>query len=504
MATNQYDRDEEGGYRRGQAQRENATIPANQTYPGTGLEIDFLGLPMVFNDGKAENHLAIALTNNNFFGALQAQDSNIVFTRNNPISIWFVVDVEQASAAAERPWALTTNDALHDEKVTLTAKPGNWDVRRSDDLSGTPLYDSLKGWRLTAREDLTLLPGQSLVLTLSGFTSTSPDGPTSGYVQVDMPHLDNSGNVSKSIMKIIGPITKSRIMITGERMGIGTGTPNSALEVNGAVQARSGDPDSHDINNNGFFFKGTGDADSGMTSLGNGNLTLYTEGFKAFQMFHQIVSVDSKPLHWVDFILAGNLTVSTLDGKASGLGGVMKVQDIEVEGNIKSNAGRFQDVSGDVMPVGAIIAYGGNMPPKGWLLCDGSELPNYANYNNLRAVVGNSVPDLRDRFVIGAGPWVGGRGNTGGDRFHTLSWEEMPSHSHPIQYADSQKANNGYIGDFRKKQPWFIKVSDLPGGAFYNPLDPADERTQSIQPAGQDQPHNNMPPYYALTYIIKY
>lgn len=475
----------------------------NKINPFDGLEIDFLGLPMVFNDGQTANTLAISLTNNNFSGALQTDLTNIVLTSNTPISIWFVVDVTQASAAPMRNWALTSNDALHDAKVSLTASPGDWDVRRSDNLSGNPLNNSLKGWELTPRQNLTMLPGHSLVLTLSGFTSAEPDGATSAYVQVKLPAPD--GGKPANMTKVIGPITKSKIMISGERMGIGTGTPNSALEVNGAVRARPGDPDSHDINNNGFFFKGTGDADTGMTSLGEGNLTLYTEGFKAFQISHQIVSVDSKPLHWVDFYLTGNLGVGTMDGKDSGPGGVMKVQgNIEVVGNIKSNAGRFQDVSGDVMPVGAIIAYGGNKPPKGWLLCDGSELPNYANYNNLRAVVGNSVPDLRDRFVIGAGPWVGVSGNSGGDRFHTLSWEEMPSHSHPIQYADSQNANNGYIGDFRKNQPWFIKVSDRPGGAFNNPINPDDKRTQAIQTAGQDKPHNNMPPYYALTYIIKY
>ena len=43
---------------------------ANKIYPANGLEIDFLGLPMIINDGQTENTLQVRLTNNNFFRSL--------------------------------------------------------------------------------------------------------------------------------------------------------------------------------------------------------------------------------------------------------------------------------------------------------------------------------------------------------------------------------------------------------------------------------------------------
>ena len=79
-------------------------------YPARGLEINFLGLPMVFNDGNTENSLQIALTNNNFFPDVDEEDTTILFTPDTPIHIWFVVDVNQASGDPDRNWALTSYD----------------------------------------------------------------------------------------------------------------------------------------------------------------------------------------------------------------------------------------------------------------------------------------------------------------------------------------------------------------------------------------------------------
>ena len=474
-------------------------MAATRTYPANGLEIDFLGLPMVFNDGQAQNTLIVALTNNNFSGSLQAtQDNNIVFGPQTPISLWFVVDVAQGSSSAMRSWALASYDRLHDEEVSLVASPGNWDVRRSDNLSGNPLNDSLKGWQLTAQEDVTLLPGHSLLLTLSGFTSSSPDGTASGYVQVDIPHLDNSGNLSQHLTKVIGPILKSKVMITGERMGIGTGSPNSTLEVNGAVRARGGEPGQDDINNNGFFFDGVGEADSGMTSLEDGNLTFYASGWKVLTLRQQADA-------WNTEIL-GDLQL--LDPDYGGSSGSLSVAGTAtVAGDITSAWGRIKDRWGPVMPVGAIVAYGGSEPPPGWLLCNGAELPQIEDdttYDALRAVVGDTVPDLRDRFIVGASGSFN-RGDWGGEASVRLTMDQMPAHRHGHRYGPTGTENLGWIGDTNARLPWFFQMTDRQGGLFGDPApDLADARAQSIVPAGGGVPHNNMPPYYALTYIIKY
>lgn len=494
-------------------------MAANQIYPANGLQIDFLGLPMVFNDGKTENKLVIALTNNNFSGSLDAeQDNNIVFTPDTPISVWFVVDVAQASDAPIRNWALTSHDALHDAKVSLSADPGNWDARRSDDLSGSPLNDSLKGWRLTAREDLTLLPGYSLLLTLSGFTSDLPDGATSAYCQVEMPNLDAAGREARYLTKVIGPITKSRVMISGERVGIGTGSPNSALEVNGAVRARGGDPGEEGDNNNGFFFDGVGDTDSGMTSLENGDLTFYINDQHALRI--QQPPADGSSGGNIRAALRGNLL---MQGHTSVL---LEVDgDGHFSGDLKAQ-GRIEDQSGLLMPVGAVIAYGGTKPPPGWLLCDGSPVPAGEEYKALRAVlsgdldrkndpdwnepaIGSRLPDLRARFVVGTGDrdldsqYLG---QTGGQASHQLTIDELPAHRHGYKFAFSKEGNEGWVGDPSIDQSWQFKVTDRDVNAIdpYLPRSSSLTQSQSILPVGGGKYHENRPPYYALTYIIKY
>lgn len=74
--------------------------------------------------------------------------------------------------------------------------------------------------------------------------------------------------------------------------------------------------------------------------------------------------------------------------------------------------GRISDKSGLVMPVGAILPFGGGTAPAGWLLCEGAPVSR-ATYADLFAVIGTAfgsgngsstfnVPDLRGVFLRGA------------------------------------------------------------------------------------------------------
>ena len=71
---------------------------------------------------------------------------------------------------------------------------------------------------------------------------------------------------------------------------------------------------------------------------------------------------------------------------------------------------------------GTIIAYSGelkNIPPN-WSICDGD----------------NGTPDLRDRFIVGAGKKYKS-GNTGGKATHKLTIDEIPSHAHTMSFHTS-------------------------------------------------------------------
>ena len=131
-----------------------------------------------------------------------------------------------------------------------------------------------------------------------------------------------------------------------------------------------------------------------------------------------------------------------------------------------SNVTAATDPALPAIPVGSIIMWNSATPPTGWSLCDGT----------------NGTPDLRNRFVLGASSGHG-LGQTGGEETHTLSVNEMPNHSHSFSLPQGdQNWGNGGGNTF-----W--------GGSY--------GRGIGTNAVGGSAAHNNMPPFYALSYIMK-
>ena len=111
------------------------------------------------------------------------------------------------------------------------------------------------------------------------------------------------------------------------------------------------------------------------------------------------------------------------------------------EGSYYRNASNLNDgtipnarlTNSSLFVTGMIIIWNGaqNAIPSGWVICDGN----------------NNTPDLRNRFIIGAGS--GGSyspGDTGGAASVTLSVAQMPSHSHSTNsHAHSFSGNTAYF-----------------------------------------------------------
>ncbi len=147
-----------------------------------------------------------------------------------------------------------------------------------------------------------------------------------------------------------------------------------------------------------------------------------------------------------------------------------------------------------IQPIGAVTAYAAATPPTRWLACDGAAVSR-TTYAALFGAIGTTwgagdgsttfnVPDLRGTAVIGVGQRTGQTNRALADfvgtETHTLVANEMPTHDHQFQ---AFIANGG--GSF----------GTTPGSGSGNVV-------LATGSAGGDQPHNNMQPSLALTYII--
>lgn len=87
-----------------------------------------------------------------------------------------------------------------------------------------------------------------------------------------------------------------------------------------------------------------------------------------------------------------------------------------------------------IVPSGVILMWSGSIAtiPSGWLLCNGT----------------NGTPDLRDRFIVGAGSTYA-VGATGGAATFTLSVDQLPSHTHSVSASGTTSIqSNGHTHTF--------------------------------------------------------
>jgi hypothetical protein len=136
-------------------------------------------------------------------------------------------------------------------------------------------------------------------------------------------------------------------------------------------------------------------------------------------------------------------------------------------------------VANNAIPSGGIIIWSGSAAaiPSGWYLCNGS----------------NSTPDLRDRFVVGAGSTYS-VGNTGGSKdaivvSHSHSVTD-PGHQHSIIMSSANNTQNGTPSKLSTTVNQTGNTETATTGI-------------SIQSAGASGTNANLPPYYALCYIMK-
>ena len=167
-----------------------------------------------------------------------------------------------------------------------------------------------------------------------------------------------------------------------------------------------------------------------------------------------------------------NLNATNLNTTSLKVSNNLTVKDLQVDG-----------VS-NLTPKGGIIAWkyttlnivdGVIIPPPTWALCDGL----------------NGTPDLRGRFILGGGPGVGLTNRisdtSGGVETVTLSDAQMPYHNHGY-HDQGQDTASCEFGNFGSKMCGVTGMRHDWRGTDHR---------------GGNQPHENMPPFYVLAYIMK-
>jgi microcystin-dependent protein len=168
-------------------------------------------------------------------------------------------------------------------------------------------------------------------------------------------------------------------------------------------------------------------------------------------------------------------------------------------------------MSGDPF-VGEIQAVPYAFAPKGWAMCDGQLLPisqNTALFSLLGTTYGGNgtsnfaLPNFQGCSAIfwGQGPGLSlyDEGQTGGEVNVTLLQSEMPIHGHSVNVVDAPGTQNSPGGALLGKAR-FGKAYDYQYGPV--PANGPTMSTGALANAGGSLPHNNMPPYTVVNFII--
>jgi microcystin-dependent protein len=348
-----------------------------------------------------------------------------------------------------------------------------------------------------------------LILTTKSDPETPPPGSFCLFPQANGAlYLKNSNGDVYPVGNVPGSLSDVRTSGSSLANQVGVWVDNTTMEGFGSLTF---DPEANRLAIGGTLAIGNSD----VVQLGPSRIELRNIGFVDTNTASAIKQ--SLNLGFTD--IGGTLPTSRISGyNSSGTTNYLR-QD-----------GTWQPITVETFPPGMVTPFAGESAPTGWLLCQGQALPT-ATYPNLFTTIGYTyggsgstfnLPDLRQRVPVGVGTGFA-RGQTGGSQTHTLTVNEMPSHSHTTtphnhSVTDPSHSHGTYAeGNFGFKNEGTsgsgvepVYVFESPVGTQYDQIVSSettgisiDNATVTVGNTGGGQPHNNMQPYIVLNYIIK-
>ena len=231
---------------------------------------------------------------------------------------------------------------------------------------------------------------------------------------------------------------------------------------------------------------------------GNCFVNISVSGVTGYQNHSFSLNLTKKYPDLGQFVGAHNVGIGTRHPK----------EKLDVDGNINTQQ-KILEGGNALIPKGTIVMWAGTSGsvPSGWALCDGDYSPDYGDY----------TPNLSGRFIVGVGNGFAHK-DTGGEKKVKLEIDQMPFHSHDISDLghshdvddDGHSHSISYMDDsYTDKDDDSLPVYARRWGnqrtesANSNISIVRNESNITLGKSGGHEAHENLPPYFALCFIIK-